>query len=309
MLDYFFSRAFRSFKYALSVGGAISCAVVIILGGLGIQTVIIPICGGIALIPIGFIFYENTKVIRDMENLVIKFKDDVKNLTKTNQKLNTNVEELGGEITELKETKDLLMDETIKLEDLLKQAKGKVETLTSLATQYESSIGDLNKNLQKSEKTNEELRVNAEELVRIKSIYEEENNRLQENVDEISVQIEAVSQAKEEYKSQLELLKQNNKDLMVTSELLKTELNNINISYEEAKDVIETLLRSKKVLNDIYDGMAKTEEKTEENVGMMSKLLNMFGVQRSKELFNVLDTDGNQLLTPEEFIDGILNNN
>lgn len=309
MLDYFFSRAFRSFKYALSVGGAISCAVVIILGGLGIQTVIIPICGGIALIPIGFIFYENTKVIRDMENLVIKFKDDVKNLTKTNQKLNTNVEELGGEITELKETKDLLMDETIKLEDLLKQAKGKVETLTSLATQYESSIGDLNKNLQKSEKTNEELRVNAEELVRIKSIYEEENNRLQENVDEISVQIEAVSQAKEEYKSQLELLKQNNEDLMVTSELLKTELNNINISYEEAKDVIETLLRSKKVLNDIYDGMAKTEEKTEENVGMMSKLLNMFGVQRSKELFNVLDTDGNQLLTPEEFIDGILNNN
>jgi len=315
-MDYFFSRLGRGLRYTATVVGSLSIGVIIILGSLGIQSVVIPICGGIALIPMAMVMFENFKVIKDMENLVIKFKSDVKDLREINNKLTNNVFVLGGEIdelevtnNELKDTKDQLVDETIKLENLLKDAEGQVETLGTLAKDYDTNIKNLSVNLQKSENNNDELKANAEELVRIKLDYEKENNILKDNIDIIGVQIKTLSQAKNEYAIQLDTLKQNNEDINETSDLLKEELNNVNNAYDEAKDVIETLLRSKKVLNDIYDGMAKTEEKTGENVGMMSKLLNVFGVQRSKELFDILDKDGNKLLTNEEFINGILNNN
>ena len=305
-MDYFFSKLGRGFRYTTTVIGTLCCGTIIILGALGINTIVIPICGGFLLIPLGMVLVENVKFIKDMENLVSKFKIDVKNLGKTNELLTTNVDNLGSEIIDLKSTKDLLIDQTDKLTYMLKNAEGEIEKLAELATNYKENIGKLNENLKETEINNDKLKENTNKLLSIKSEYETENNKLKINVNNITQQIKEIKLAKEDYENQLDDLKHNNTDLNKTSELLKTELDNVNSCYEEAKDVIETLLRSKNVLNDIYDGMTKTEEKTEENVGMMSKLLNMFGVQRSKELFEVLDKDGNKFLTSDEFIDGMV---
>ena len=45
------SRIVRVIRYSISGIAALACGTVIVLGGLGFTTIIIPICGGIALLP------------------------------------------------------------------------------------------------------------------------------------------------------------------------------------------------------------------------------------------------------------------
>jgi len=67
----------------VGVVSGIASVAVIALSVLGIQTIAIPICGAVALIPVGFIFFENVKVIRDMEKYVTQFRQENKTLQQT----------------------------------------------------------------------------------------------------------------------------------------------------------------------------------------------------------------------------------
>lgn len=307
-MDYFFSRLGRGFRYSATILGSLACGVVIVLGAIGIQTIVIPICGGIALIPMGMVLLENTKILRDIEKMVTKLKMDLDKLKEINQKLETNVVNLSGEIDELHNVKDMLLSQNKHLETLLGEAKNSINEMNELVKSYESNIKILEHNIKNSETNLKNLQHTTKELLDIKERYEIENKILNDNLEKIATEMAELTVIKESYKTQLEKMAENNDKLSDISESLKAEINNINQSYEEAKDIIETLLRSKNVLNDIYGDMIKTEEKTEQNVGMMSRLLNVFGMERSKELFKTLDTDGDNVLTQNEFIEGVLNN-
>lgn len=316
MLDYFFSRTFRSIKYGLSIAGGVACAVVIILGSLGWSTIVIPICGGIALIPMAFIFFENTKVIRDMENLVTQFKDETKELKETNESLKETEVKLSDEVGELTEerkaiaeAKDQLVSENDRLEGLLGQAEINLEQMKSLANDYQKTSESLGENLKKSERNADDLKSQAEELVRIKEEYKSQNLQLKENYGKAEKQLEAITGVKDNYEIQLQELSDNNKELSETSELIKSELNKTQSSYEDAKAALKTLLQTTGVLEDLGNDMVKTEKHTEQNVGMMTKLMNMFGVTRSEELFDKLDKDGNNVLSLDEFVNFILDDN
>ncbi len=347
-MDYFFSRLGRGFRYTATITGALGCGVVIILGALSINTIAIPICGGIALIPMAMVLMENIKFVKDMENLVIKFKSETEELKVTNDELKetelrlgsevtnlgsevtnlgsevtnlgSEVTNLGSEVTNLRDEKDgimiiknqLVLQNNI-LEGLLDEATINLNEMKSLAKKYQKTSEKLGENLKQSETNTDNLKHQAEELIQLRDSYEEQNKKLKDNYTRASIQLESIRVTKEEYETQLinltgnnKDLAKNNKELNKTTALLNSELKKTKNAYEDAKSALKTLLQTTGVLQDLGDDMIKTEQKTEENVGMMSKMLNMFGITRSEELFNKLDTDGNKSLSIDEFVNLIL---
>ena len=300
-MDYFFSRVGRGIRYSATIVGGIACGVIIILSVIGIQTIIVPICGGIALIPIGMVLFENIKIIKDLEKLVTKFKNQLQELGLINNNLSDNVSRLSTEVSQLSQTKDSLIKETTKLSDLLKEAETKVVKLSDLAKTYEDNATQLSLLTQDYKNQNQQLTDETNKLVDIKKQYEEENTRLMVTIDKINQQLSQLTQIKEAHEAELLKSEHNN-------QALKTEIEKIATYYNQAKEVIETLLRSKNVLDDIYSGMIKTETQTSENVTTMSKLLNIFGKSRTMELFQQLDEDGDGVLTSQEFINALSKN-
>lgn len=294
-MDYFFQRCFRGMKSIFGVAGGLACITVIALGGLGIQTIAVPICGAVALLPVGFIFFENTKVVRDMENYVSQFKTENRQLQETNVGLKqTN--------NELNVTKDGLVKANTKYEGLLDQAENNLDTMKGLVTKYKSTSEKLGENLKQSEQNRDDLKDQANELIKIKDEYDDENKELKQTVDQIQEQLKIVMIANKTYEHQLH-------EMADTSELLSDELDKTRQSYEGAKESLKVLLNATGVLEDLGDDMVKTEKKTEENVDRMTKILNMFGRERAIELFKKFDTDGNKQLSLDEYIDMVLTEN
>jgi len=182
---------------------------------------------------------------------------------------------------------------------LLTKAEEELMSLKSLAETYKENSERLGENLQKSEHSVDELKQQTEELVSIKDKYETQNQQLKETSSQIEEQLKIVMQTNKKYENQLS-------ELETTSESLEKELEKTRKSYEEAKSLSKTLLQATGVLEDLGEDMVKTEQKTEENVGMMSSLLNFFKTERSEELFNQLDKDGNKILSYDEFVDILL---
>ena len=300
-MDYFFSKLGRGIRYSATIVGGIACGVIIILSVIGIQTIVVPICGGIALIPIGMVLIENVTIIRNLEKLMTKFKNQLQQLGVINNNLSDNVSRLSTEVSQLSQTKDSLIQEITKLSNLLKEAEIKVVKLSDLAKIYEDNAAKLSALTQNYQNQNQQLTEETHKLVDIKQQYEEENARLTATIDEINQQLSQLVKMKEAYEIQLLQSKENNQEL-------KVEIEKIAIYYNQAKEVIETLLRSKNVLDDIYSGMIKTETQTSENVNTLSKLLNIFGKNRTLELFQQLDQNEDGVLTSQEFINALSKN-
>lgn len=298
-MDYFMQRCFRGTKSIIGFAGAGACGAIVIMGFMGVQSIAIPICGIVALLPVGFIFFENTKVIRDMEKYVTKFKSENKELKQTNSDLKQTRVELSIE-------KDRLMDENNRYEELLDDAETNLNKMRELANQYQNTSKELGQNLKNAETNRSELKSQAEELMRIKIRYESENQNLHDNVEKIKDQLDLVTQAKKDYELQLSELENNNQELEETTILLKEELEKAESSYEKSQAALKVLLQSTGVLEDLGEKMVQTEEQTSENVTMTTKLLNMLGMSRSKELFEKLDEDNDSLLSMDEFVNILL---
>jgi chromosome segregation ATPase len=291
-MDYFFQRCFRGTKSLFGVIGGVACATVITLGAIGIQTIAIPICGAVALIPVGFIFFENTKVVRDMEKYVSLFKLENKQLHKTNTDLKqTNIE--------LKQTKDDLVKSNERYGELLDQAENNIDIMKQLAVKYKTTSEQLGFNLQQTEKNHELLKQQAEELIKIKNDYDKENKSLKSTVNQIESQLKIVLTNNKTYEVQLSEMKD-------TSESLRLELEKTRKSYQESKELCKNLLQASGILEDLSNDMIKTEQKTEANVDRLTAILNMFGREKAIELFHKFDKDENKQLSLDEYIELVL---
>lgn len=307
-MDYFFQRVFRGVKSMFGVVGALSSITIIALGAMGIQTIAIPICGGICLIPVGFIFFENTKVVRDMEKYVSQFKIENNVLKQTNLELKQTKLELDQSVQVLVSNNSnltIIKDELIlaneKYESMLEQTSKKLEEMAQLVNQYKTTAEQMEKNLTNITQHRDELKQQATQLLAIKDMFEQENKKLNENISLVEEQLKLVTTTNLNYEKQLQ-------DLKSTSTLLKDELERTRRSYEEAKASLKSLLQATGVLTDLGNEMIKVEHKTESNVDTMTKILNMFGRERAMELFAKYDIDGNKVLTLDEYLNLVLQN-
>lgn len=328
-MEYFFSRLGRSLRYSATILGSLACGTVIVLGIMGINTIVVPICGGIALIPMAMVMFENVKAIRDLENNVSAFKSENKKLKETNENLKITENKLSADLGKLEHTnnnlehtnnnlveiKNNLIEQNSRYEKLLDESEINLNSMTELANKYKATSLELSNNLHNSTQNLELLKSQALELINIKNEYQKENKILNENIKKVQDQLDQVTQAKEAYEIQLIKLSDTNNQLSDSnnqlSEIatnLRSELEKAKASYEDAKSALKTLLQATGVLADLGNDMVQTEHKTEQNVSTMSKLLSLFGMSRSEEMFNKLDKDNNKVLTVDEFVNIIFEN-
>lgn len=301
-MDYLFSRIFRTIKYTISIVGGVACGVVIVTGALNISTIAIPICGGIALLPMGFIFFENTKIIADIEKAIIKLKDEISDLSETANKLEVTNNELETTSSDLKETKNTLLKETKILETMLSKATNEIDNLSDLLRKYKVIEHNLQHNVSNLKTNNDSLKDTTNELVKTKKSYEQQNKNLKENIILIENQLKEVIKLKITYENNINMLSSNNTSLRNSINDIKVELQNTQTLYKEARTAVKSLLIASGVLKDLGDDMVKLEKKTDENVTMMRNIMNIFGSTRSDELFEKLDQNEDGVVDKEEFL-------
>jgi chromosome segregation ATPase len=314
-MDYFFSKIGRGIRYGASIVGAAAGLLVIVLGILGINSILIPISGGVAIIPAAFILVENVKVIRDMEKLVTKLKSDLKSLREqidimkeANEKLEKNVTDLTDINIHLSEVKDNLVSNISKLESLLDESEQKVEELSDLVFQYKETSEKLNRNLDKAKINNAELQKNVNDLIDIKREYENQIESLNTTVKIFHSELDIITKTKDEYEIEINKLITTNKSMENTVKILETDLEENREICRKAKLALKTLIETQDVFTGLKDDMVETEKQTEENVSRMDNLVKIFGEERTKELFEQLDKNHDQVLSMDEFVNFIIEN-
>jgi len=293
-MDYFFSKLFRSVKYGLSILGAASAIVIIVTGALS-GSIVIPICGGLSLIPAGFIFFENTKIIRDMEKAVTKLKRNLKEFEERLDMLNETVGSLKDENNNYKQN-------NVELKYLLKEAEIKVDQLADYVDEYKASNKEFKKSLEKSERNNDELQERAQELLRIKDAYEKKISELNEVIEKIQNKLEEITAIKDDYEEKLLELNIRNQELEVISKEFKHELENVRKQYDKAKEVITSLLNAKEVLEEVHNNMIQTVNDMSDLDDDLRTKIERYDEIRNTDLFNQLDKNKDGQLSLEEFL-------
>ena len=291
-MDYFFSRLGRGFRYTATILGGLSSSAVVVMGFLGVTSIAVPICGCISLIPLAMVMMENVKFVRDMEKHVSNFK-------KENLKLKQINIELSQTSHELNQTKSDLIEANNKYEKLLDQAEINLDSMKTIVSRYEQTNKSLQSHLTKAEQNNQEIKSHLEEIESIKKEYELENIQLKSTIDSIQSQLDQITSLKDDYELNL-------KQSKLVTEQLEMELEKTKASYEKSQLALKTLLQTTGVLKDLGEEMIKTEVKTEHNVDKLSNLLELLESDRTKELFEKLDKDGDDKLTLEEFVNLIV---
>jgi len=276
-MDYFLSRFARNVKRSVSLISGGSCIAIVALSLLGINTVAIPILAGIAIFPAGLIFFENTALIRKMEETMGKLDEEMKNLKLQMELLET-------ENKELQESVD-------RLESLLQTAKQRVEELSQLAVKYKESNKELKESLAVTKENNERLDNTVTDLFEIKEQYEKKIFDLNSSMKEAKANLEKITIIKLQQENKLDELDQ-------TTESLNGEVSRLDKLVKQSKEVIATLLGAQDLLTDMKS-----------NTNMMKTMIDMFGKDLTEEMFDRLDDNQDGFLTKEEFLKRLKNQN
>ncbi len=294
-MDYFMSKIGRGFRFTVSATAAIGCFVVMALGGLGITSIAIPICGGIAILPCILILVENTKLLRDLEKAISQLRRDLKEFGEKLEMLNETSESLKKENANYKTN-------NIELKDLIKEADVKIDELSNYLEEYKTSNKEFKKNLESSKTNLEELQKRSEELLSIKESYELKFNELNFIISKIQEKLNQITLIKEDYEEKIQQMEERNQELGIVSDSLHQELQNIKISYEKAKSVIGSLLNAKDVLEEVHGKMIKTVDNMEDMDEDLREKIKRYDELRDTDLFNQLDKDKDGNVDLDEFL-------
>lgn len=301
-------KLYTSIKSGVAILTA-SAAVTIIVSGALFGSILIPLCGGVCLLPVGLIIFENTKTLRDMRKIVKQLKNELKEfedklimLNETNNKLKYNV-------SELTLIKDNFKNEVSKLSILLKEGEKDIDMLNNMVHDYNDTNQKLKNSINSLQTDNKELTKNIEDLLDIKFKYEVQINELTLVVKDINSKLESMENIKNDYEIQLNTLKHENMELIDTSNSLKEDLTKVQNMYQKSKDVISTLIKTKDIFEDLYSDMAKTasdmsntEHNTELNVEQMKDMIKKFDEKRTQEIFDKLDVNKDGTISMDEFL-------
>lgn len=275
-MDYFLSRFTRNIKHAVSMISGGSCIAIVALSLLGVNTIAIPILAAVAIFPAGLIFFENTKIIRDMEIMVSKLNDEMRGLALQVELLETRNEELKESVQ--------------RLQGLLEIANKRVKELTKLAEQYKDNNKKLEESVKKAQDNNQELDQTVSELLDIKEQYQKKILDLRTSLKEATDNLHKIGQIKLEQEEQLG-------ELEDASDVLIGEVDRLDKLVNQSKQVIATLLGAQDLLTDMKS-----------NTDMMKTMIDMFGKDLTDEMFDRLDKDKDGVLTKEEFLSRLMGN-
>ena len=294
---YFFSKIARGIKFGTAAIAALACGAIIVCGALGISTVVIPICGGIAIIPAALILVENTKLIADLEKNISELKKQVKEFTEQ-------VSQLRKATAKYENENNRFVKSNEHLAELLKQAEIKVDALQRYLDTYKEANERFSKMLETEKDNNSKLAENVEELKSIKLQYENKIAELNLIVENINSQLGEITKIKEDAEAQLTLYQTQNNEMSL-------ELEKVRSLYNKSKEVIMTLMKTKEIFEDMAKDMVNTlsdmtevEGKTQENVDKMTQVIEKYSQQRDQEMFDKLDTNKDGMLSMDEFIEG-----
>lgn len=294
-MDYFMSKVARGFRFTISAAAAIGCGVVMVLGGLGVSTIAIPICGGLALLPCILILIENSKLLKDLEKTVSQLKRDLKEFGEKLDMLNETSESLKLENASYK-------THNIHLKDLLSEAELKVDDLSDCVEEYKSSNKAFKKNLESSNKNLEELQKRAQELLEIKENYEKKIEDLNLVIKKIQDKLVEITSIKEDYEEKIEQMGKRNAELGIVSDKLHKELENVKVSYDKAKTVITSLINAKDVLEEVHGKMIKTVDDMESMDDEIKEKIRRYDEIRNTDLFKQLDNNKDGVVDLDEFL-------
>lgn len=289
------SKIARGFRFTVSAVSAIACGVIIVMGALGISSAVIPVCGGLAIIPCVLILIENTKLLNDLRKGISQLKRDLKEFGEKLDMLNETSESLKHENSNYK-------SHNMELKALLSDAEVKIDQLSIYLDEYKDSNREFKKNLESSEQNLDELRKRAEELLKIKDAYEGKISELNQIISQIQQKLVEITDIKEDYEEKIEMMEQRNNELGIVSDELKKELGNLKAHYEKAKQVIESLISAKNVLEEVHDNMIKTATDMEDLDDDIREKLEKYDEMRNSELFQHLDENKDGNLSLEEFL-------
>jgi chromosome segregation ATPase len=291
---YYLSKAFRTFKYALSLLGLGSSTVIIIYGAISGGIVFI-IGGSLCILPSTFIFFENTKVLQDIEKNVKVFKNQLSSLEKDIGEFHDERIKLNGTIKSLEETVtnlDTLSKEFTLENDQLKQS------LKNLDSENKIYTGE-----------NIKLQTNVKNILTIKSKFEIENNKLSELINKNKEELVQLEKVKNEYIEQLETQTEENVKL-------KNAISKLELLYNKSREMIKTLIDTKTAFSDLQNDMDNTvekinitENKLSDDVDKLNSLLANVSERMINSEFNEIDENNDGVITKEEFDQFLQNNN
>ena len=311
---YFFSRLFRGVKWTLSAIGLVASGVIVVYGAIHTLPLVIGV-GCASAIPGAFIFFENTKVVRDMEKYVNTFKNDLKVFETDLNKFKDENKKLNDSISELGLLRDSYVLEVEKLKTLLKSSEDQLDSLTSLKNSYidenaklKQNINIMDNNNQTFTKENRELKLTVDNLLNIRKEYEEQLLLLNGSLESLKVQYSVISEVKDKYVIENNKLLDNNQKFSDENNKLKNALASIEKLYIKSRELLQSFIETKSIYSDLSVNITQTADKIEltqhnlqDNVDKLTSLIDV-AKQRNKDEFKLLDKNGDGVLTLDEFI-------
>ncbi|XP_053380378.1 trichohyalin-like [Mercenaria mercenaria] len=238
--------------------------------------------------------------------------------------LNMHIENFKEKVKRLEVENSDLKEESKRMEIEAKAQKQASKALASgQASQLDVQIKDLNEKLIAQ---NNELKLLTEENLKLKTEYNNVEEKLQDQLDLIKKEKESLLQEKESLQNnidqststasgkiqelqdelnalqvELQLLKPKHEDLQNLHEELKADNKSLNTKYEENRDELEKLKESLRSSKDVYNELSKCKR---ENVSLQREIDGMedkFKTERLK-----LESDLEELLKNQEFMNTAL---
>lgn len=305
---YFLTNLFRNFRYFMSLLGVAAAGVIVIYGSLSTAPIGIVICGCLTILPSGFIFFENYKVLRDMEKYVGKFKKDLIQFQKEIDEFKQENRDLKNNIDILGKIKDDYVLEAEKLRKLLNDADMQLDTLTELKNSYIDENNQLKDLLEhfttannEHQKENNKLKDMISNMCEIRDNYKKKIDELNQTIVDLESQHLKMSQLKDQY------MAENNKFSQENAKLRQT-LKSVENLYNKSRELLKSFIETKTLYTDISTDMAHTAEHLDstqkhfdENITQLTHLIDLTS-QRSTQSFHQMDINHDGQLTLDEYL-------
>lgn len=306
---YFVTRIYRSLKFLFASLGLAGSTLAIIYGSIQTGGTVYIVGGSICLANSIFNFWEVGKVSADILKQINNLKN---NIEVFNEKLeffaNKNTQ-LERSIIQLEEIKDSFVKKNQLLKQNLTSSLSQIDKLEKVKNKYMNLNLDLEKSIQEENgqiialnDKNKDLQSNLEKVYQVKEEFQKENEEYQLLLKKTEQQVYEVEAINRDLKNQLQSLETNNETL---TRQLQEQQELINDSKQLILDLSRFGDRYNQFADTIDTNVIKLEN-TQDNLHTTTGVLKTLMEKLRGETFENLDQNSDQVVTEEEFNQGLL---
>jgi len=299
-MPYFLNRIYEWGRYGLlSLGGLLGTGSLVygIFLGTTPTGILFIVGGSIWILQSGLMLVDNRKLLQDIRREIDNLEMGIDAFNAENQQLKASVQGLDT-------LKEKYIKEIESLHQNLQTMECQVRGLNRLKASYEAQTEALTKGNERLEHNNNDLKLNLDNLTTLKKDIQKENEELQGLLQEGEQQMLSLESIKQSYESEnialQSLIKQQDHDMTI----LRTQVHKLGELYENSRKLMVNMAQASSVFDgfadSLNDGLVKID-KTEEGLADTLTGLNSFLGKLSKASFRLLDKDGNNQISQEEF--------